>query len=491
MNEILKKIVAAGLLLFFIGGALSIPATSLAAESRTESIEEVYLYPVFLGRDTNFSFNYKVDQPRDVLVNLYDSTGSYIVVRKTLDPRYSSDSVQLRVPHHISAPETAALSFWIVPVGDNGSQKLFELNRRINVIVANPIRERLFYNYPLSFFEAGFGRSISNHDGVKVFVKRNEQRIEMGFLHSGYGTDTSIVLNLVTGEIVQTKLQYSGESTNAAYSPHDTARRDEYIGLIREIKKNFEYVESGRGAGFEPDYPQLREVNRYLCQVLLQIDPVKEERLQYKTYEVLDTPPHITDLRQGKEVVLKFRYAAKERRYLVVDFYAAGNKVMSSNVVVERGEDIAKVKVAIPRLQSKKMEAKFVYRLAAQPNGAGGADSLENSADFDLMPPSSIDGVNASDRVSKISDMYLCVIYTVEKPMDLRVDIFDSQNRWVYGRQYTLPQQVHGYFSDFTLDDTIALQNGQNYKIYFKLLPVGGHWSQYVDQAETTFLKEE
>ncbi len=454
--------------------------------------DSISLGRFYSGRSSYVSFRYHVDQPRDVLVDLLDKTGYYTGTRKTLKPEYSSEYFSLQIPKQLRDPESAYISIKLIPVGGEWWQKLSEVKVPVILIRALPIDKKLFYNYPLSYFLSSFSRNISNHDGVSVFIQKNAESFEMGYEYSGYGSGEKLNLNLLTGDLQQTKDNYGHDKTTRIFHAQASGQEaTDYVQSLRDMKRNFEYVETGRGADYSADYQQLRESNEYLRSVLLQIDPVAQDKLEFKGLHSTAEGPYSPVIRVGKKLSFLVKYASAESRHLLLALLVDGKTIASSEVSLPAGEDSIAVPFDIPQNAPRHSKAKIELKLVANGNSAGQVIA-ESQGDSYIYPVNSLDNVYAAEQASSLDQLYISVNYAIDVPMDLRVELFDPNNKRIDSHQYPLPLSETGYFYEAKFSSDLILDNGQLYKLAFKLIPSGGGAeSKPVDQAEKFFRKTE
>jgi len=446
----------------------------MAQDPTPDSIQAVSTGVFHPGRPTSVSVQLRVDQDRDLLIDFLDKTGWYKGVRHTLKAGTNYMSAQLPLPETMRDLSSAYVSVKIIPVGGEWFQKIAEVNNPVRFIALQPIRTALHYNYPLSTISESVDRGISNHDGVNVFVRRQNGRYHMGFTQSGYGQEQELILDLISGDLnsrVKNSMGITDQSTITATSiADDTQSKQVYVQQLQRMKDYFEHVESGRMADLSGDYPILREANSYLRQVLFVLDPLTLEKLETPALHNPTGGPYVTP-RPGKTLAVKVRYEASADRDMLLLVKAQGRVLSSQRFKAAAGKDTLVLPLTLPK-DAPTVETEF--SLALVPQRAGLESTLAQSQiQANVLPLNNIDWVYVSEKASSLNDLFMSVTYACTEPLDLRVDLYDVSGGRIDRIQTPLELTEIGSIYTLKFTSDYELVTGRTYMLAFRLVPSG------------------
>jgi len=471
------------------------PGQPLAAEIRSsDSITNLYTGVFHPGRPTYVSASLGIEEDRDVLVDFLDRSGWYSGVRQTVKAGETYVHLSLELPTRMRDPATAYVSMKILPVGGHWTQKLAEINQRVDFVMPRPIRARLHFDYPLSWFKDPIGRGISNHDGVKVFVRERAGTYELGYFQSGYGSEEELILNLRSGDLFYHRKNSSNQTETwtlpVASLASDIEARNKYRTQLQKMKGTFEHVESGRMADMSADYPLLREANHYLRQALFEIAPVQFETIAIKGLHNSAGGPYGMTPRPGKKLALRVRYEAAMDRDLILLLREDGRFLSSERVKVPAGADTLVVPFQIPHDAPVPVSATFTASLVAQ--GASPESSLAIAQmETQILPLNNLDGIYVSEQVSSLNDLFISVNYSTVESLDLRVDLYDQQGHRLETIQHPLDIKETGSLYTLKFTSNHALTSDQTYQLVFQLVPPGSTDAQGFGEVVKFFKKRD
>jgi hypothetical protein len=451
------------------------PPTLLAQNEAPDTIQSAYTGVFHPGRATSLSVRLYVEQDRDVLVDFLDQTGWYSGTRQTVKAGSSYVSFSLDLPENLRDPLSAYVSIKIIPVGGEWWQKISELNLPVRFITLDPIHAPLYYNYPLSTFNDTVGRGISNHDGVRVFVRKNNGTYEMGFTQSGYGQEQELILNLISGDL-NYRLKNSMNITDytsvtAASIANDDQAKLIYLNHLQRMKGYFEHVESGRMADLSGDYPLLREANQYLRQVLMSLNPISDEKIEAPVLHNTAGGPYMTP-RPGKKMAVKVRYEASEDRDLILVVKAGDRVLNTERYKAGAGMDTLVLPFELPKDAPTQVEASFSVSLVPQ-NASPESSLAQADRKANILPLNNIDGVYVSQQVNSLTDLYMSVNYAIVEPLDLRIDLYDPNGIRLDRLQYPLEVTESGSVYTLQFKGQHELISDRTYTLVFRLVPSG------------------
>lgn len=469
-HTILRRILVTCALAFFF-----LPNSQLMAQDPApDTIQSLYTGVFHPARPTSVSVQLHVDQDRDVLIDFLDKSGWYTGIRQTVKAGTNYVSALLPLPETLRDVGSAYVSVKIIPVGGEWFQKIAEVNQPVRFLTLEPIRATLHYNYPLSTFSDSVGRGISNHDGVRVYVREKNGRYEMGFMQSGYGQEQELTLDLLSGDLnfrMKNSMGIVDDSTiTAASIAEDSSSQHVYVQHLQRMKSYFEHVESGRMADLSGDYPILREANSYLRQVLFSLEPLIYEKLETPVLHNPSGGPTLA-LRPGKQLAVKVHYEAGADRDLVLTVKAEGRVLSSQRFHAAQGEDTLVLPLALPK-DAPTVDTEFA--LALVPQNAGLESTLAQAKiQAKVLPLNSIDFVYVSEQVDSLSDLYMSVTYASVEPLDLRVDLYDASGSRLDRIQTPLDVTETGSLYTLKFSRDQELTAGRTYTLVFRLVPSG------------------
>jgi hypothetical protein len=345
----------------------------------------------------------------------------------------------------------------------------------VRFITLDPIHAPLYYNYPLSTFNDTVGRGISNHDGVRVFVRKNNGTYEMGFTQSGYGQEQELILNLISGDL-NYRLKNSMNITDytsvtAASIANDDQAKLIYLNHLQRMKGYFEHVESGRMADLSGDYPLLREANQYLRQVLMSLNPISDEKIEAPVLHNTAGGPYMTP-RPGKKMAVKVRYEASEDRDLILVVKAGDRVLNTERYKAGAGMDTLVLPFELPKDAPTQVEASFSVSLVPQ-NASPESSLAQADRKANILPLNNIDGVYVSQQVNSLTDLYMSVNYAIVEPLDLRIDLYDPNGIRLDRLQYPLEVTESGSVYTLQFKGQHELISDRTYTLVFRLVPSG------------------
>ncbi len=350
-------------------------------------------------------------------------------------------------------------------------------------LAGKPIPVDIHYKYPVSWFEDSFTRYNSNHDYYGVAIRPNaleHNHYGIRAWHSGYGDEYTTFLNLETGEVVETSANYGPQPPRVTRisAPVSASDLRTYLNVLRSIKHMTEFVATpGHGSGFEPARPELNESLAYIDSILLQLDPPAQDTLSSTVNKY--------DFRQGQTGSLSVAYRSSNERDLLVDFFINSAYQSGQRISLRPGEGNLDVTYAIPESTPAGASGYISFKLV--PKGeAWTHKTAEVNVPFQVTGGNRFwDAELTYDKLVPNKDFEVEVWFYATQRRDIRVDILDSNGKWVTGKQWTSRNEQGGYDSAF-IPAPASIRPAEQYKLYFKLLPVGAPWSAYLDQRELT-----
>jgi hypothetical protein len=301
-----------------------------------------------------------------------------------------------------------------------------------------------------------------------------------GAFGGSIGNDT-IVFNLETGSIKHTLAAYNVPispkvTVTELLPPEKGGNLANYLAAIRDLKHRVDYVKSARFMGIIENHPELMEASNYLNSILLKLDTTSVDSL--KSYDNLDS------LRPGKQVTLNLLSWSKNERDLLTDLFIDGKYFAGKRVSVPAGQnDFNFIIFDIPATIPTNKPAAIYLKLAPK-----SADWTQHTAEVShITKTQPLNSINDYDKAKEIVSGAVSnfnLWYTVDSPAttswDARIDIVDTNETWVAGTQYNLNGYGYAYIP-LTIPGNLV--TGKEYTVYYKLIPAGGQWDQFVDQA--------
>jgi len=486
----MRRIVASLALAVAIGSAVGAVADGSSAPSAPSrlgvNIRAIHAGDFYPGRSSSVSFSYHVSEKLDALIDILDDTGYYSGRRVALDVTLADDAqlfVSIPAPNNMRDPESAYVSIKLVPPGGEWWQRVYEVEVPIHYIYATPIVANLYYKSPLSFFNGEFTRDYSNHDGVRVFVRRNGSRYELGSSQLGAGGGENLTMDLETGVIARETVTTGRGPAHMDLSPGATGQVGaQYLSAIAQLKAHFEHVETGRGSDLGADYPQLRAANLYLKDILQQLSPGTRDLLTIEGLHTASGDPDHWRLRVGESNSVRIRYAAVASRDVIFTLRIGDVDAFTSRMLVTPGTDTIVIPFFVPANTAGHTMAQLTVALLA--TGDPGAPQTVGAAKIEeIFPANSLDAVYSSATVASFDQLYAAVNYASITDLDLKVDLVGPDQDILESHLYGLPAGPAGFFNQIRFVADVRRQHATTYTLVFALLTKPSSGARVLDRT--------
>ena len=446
------------------------------------------------GSLVNIDISSAFTKRQDVLVDLLDAKGWYVGTRLTVEAGQQFVQVSLQLPATLRDPASAYFAVKVLPVGATWDKFLDQKILPVQWPVATPIRKTLYYGGKLNAWSTSFLSPVGNHGSTIVEVGKaaDTDSDKVGpfqgsfaiqsFENTYYLFKTNYGLNLQTGEIFRTVIDAShspaSRTTDRLASPKTKAEMNAYIvilnGLIEAVHHNATLQQG-------VEWPQLKEADSYLLQVAAGLYGRFGETLKL-TYESPDKLRLFTSSVNGISV----SYGTAAPRDLLLDVIVAGQRVAGMRVPVGQGTGFSIPELQIP--SSVKPLSQAILSIKIVPSG-----QPWTSKTAELNLPVVVLGINhiewvstqGIDTVQPGADISISGTYSGDKLMDVRADLIDANGKWLTGATFSPTLSYKGLtnYYDFTgsFKAPSNLKAGTHVTLYVKVLPLGGDWTQAVD----------
>jgi hypothetical protein len=352
----------------------------------------------------------------------------------------------------------------------------------MNVNACN-IPANLYYDYPIDLLSQDYSRQISNKDIKKATTKEivnpvDGLRYGIFTTYSEYTykvTDHKTNLNLETGVVTKT----NGSAQTSIYPPEQGGDIVEFVTTLKEMKERVDYVHHGRYLPEETNNIELSQTNEYLNSIIKQYDNY--------TPDQINCPVTSMELYPGKIITIRFDTWSQFEREILIDLFVDSKFISNKRVVVPAGQhNYNYVNFTIPSNIATNKSADIYTKIL--PVGAPWQSfTAEHNIEAVTKPLNHISSIDSKNYVIMNATNNYEVFYKIDQPLttswEIRLDIIDLNGTWKTGVQ--VPVNNNGYAS-IPLYVANILERGKTYDLYYKLIPVGGNWWNFVDQK---FLK--
>jgi hypothetical protein len=342
---------------------------------------------------------------------------------------------------------------------------------------ATAIPANLYYDYPISLLTSEYSRNTSPRSSVKATTKEIANPVDnlkyciSTTIDQDYPSDIVTNLNLESGVISKT----IGSSSVNYLPPEQGGSIVEFVNILKEMKRNVDYVHHGRFTTGEVNYTELSETNEYLNSIIKQYDNYTQDQIV--------GPMSSMDLYPGKTIRLQFDTWSQYDREILIDLFVDSKFISNKRVLVSAGQHYYNyVYFTIPSTIATNKTADIYTKILPV-----GAPWQSFTAEYNLQaitkPLNNIGSIDSKNSVIMNTTNTYDVWYTIDQPLttkwEIRLDIIDLNGTWKTGVQ--VPVNNNGYVS-IPLYVANILEKGKTYDLYYKLIPAGGNWWNFVDQ---------
>jgi hypothetical protein len=360
----------------------------------------------------------------------------------------------------------------------------------VELIAGTRIPVSFHFGGILDAYTSSFWRSNSNHDSYSAVLRRVEDgpfsgQYVLRTAYSGYGITDQQTLNLETGALAVMHGSYSDpEQTRTLAVPRAGEDPLPYVRGLNALEYALSFVATpGRGTSPFLQYPMLEPARGYVTSVFRTVLETNGP--------ILKGPAESPALIAGLENSLALEVASEQERDLLVDLFVDGRWAAGARGPVQAGyAELSTPSFEVPSTVTRHMSGVVYLKLV--PTGADWTKKVaEVAVPVTFRGPELLSWYIVSDGegnevVAPGAQVFVSGSIRAERVMDVRVDLFHPDGRWLSGAQgptNSIPEWENTYNFEIAPVVPDSVPSGTQLTVITKVLPPGGLWSSYVDQS--------